>query len=246
VPHDDSHGDTAVPSTLSSTLSGDLTARSRRRARVLLLSACGAGLVGLALPGGQQATTGVTLSASTSSSPTVLGTEPAVRHGVVTVAPRPAPARATRSRSAATKRTTPAKPRRKTARWVAPSGAGIVSPYGMRWGRMHKGIDFGARYGAPIRAVGDGVVVGSGYLSSESGYGLITLIRHSNGVVTAYAHQSKSFVEVGDRVTAGERIGLVGSSGHSTGPHLHFEVRMSTHGGQVNPRTWLREHGVFV
>jgi murein DD-endopeptidase MepM/ murein hydrolase activator NlpD len=136
--------------------------------------------------------------------------------------------------------------RRHVVRWVAPNGGPVVSPFGMRWGRLHKGLDFGAGYGSPIAAAGDGVVVGSGYLSGESGYGLITIIRHSNGYYTAYAHQSRSFVHSGERVNAGETIGLVGSTGHSTGPHLHFEVRTYEGGGQINPRPWLREHGVYV
>jgi murein DD-endopeptidase MepM/ murein hydrolase activator NlpD len=116
----------------------------------------------------------------------------------------------------------------------------------MRWGRMHKGIDFGAGSGAPIRAIGDGVVIGAGYQGEESGYGQITLIRHSNGMVSAYAHQSGMLVHAGERVSAGELIGYVGSTGHVTGPHLHFEIRTEAHGGQVNPRSWLAQHGVFV
>ena len=132
------------------------------------------------------------------------------------------------------------------AHWERPSVAGIVSPYGPRWGGFHRGLDFGAGYGAPIHVVGDGVVIDSGYLSGESGYGQITLVRHSDGFVTAYAHQSRSFVHPGQQVKAGEVIGLVGSTGHSTGPHLHFEVRTAEHGGQINPAPWLRAHGVSV
>jgi murein DD-endopeptidase MepM/ murein hydrolase activator NlpD len=127
-------------------------------------------------------------------------------------------------------------------RWVRPSGAGVVSGYGMRWGRMHKGIDFGAHYGSPIRAIGDGVVVGAGYLGDEGGYGQITIIRHPGGLYSAYAHQSRMAVHAGEHVKAGEVIGYVGSTGHSTGPHLHFEIRHSAHGGQINPLKWLRAH----
>jgi murein DD-endopeptidase MepM/ murein hydrolase activator NlpD len=130
--------------------------------------------------------------------------------------------------------------------WVAPSGAGVVSPFGMRWGRMHKGVDFGARYGAPISAIGDGVVIGAGYQSGESGYGQITIIAHPDGYYSAYAHQSSYLVHEGEHVVTGEVIGYVGATGEVTGPHLHFEIRTAPHGGQVNPRTWLREHGVDV
>jgi murein DD-endopeptidase MepM/ murein hydrolase activator NlpD len=114
----------------------------------------------------------------------------------------------------------------------------------MRWGRMHEGIDFGAHTGAPIHAVGDGVVIGAGYLPQEGGYGQIVLIRHKGGVVTAYAHMSKVLTHAGERVHAGDLIGRVGSTGHVTGPHLHFEVRLG--GTHVDPRRWLRRHGVYV
>jgi len=221
---------------------------SPRLVRGLLIGACGAGLLGLGLPGSSPSVQALRVSSAASS--TVL-VEPAALHAPRYRISRVSGQHASRSRALPAKR--PAKPATRAATkparsggWARPSYAGVVSPYGMRWGRMHKGLDFGASYGAPIRAAGDGVVVGSGYLGEESGYGLITLIRHSNGVVTAYAHQSRSLVHSGERVTAGETIGLVGSSGHSTGAHLHFEVRMSLHGGQVNPRTWLAKHGVFV
>jgi murein DD-endopeptidase MepM/ murein hydrolase activator NlpD len=217
--------------------------RSPLLARTVLLGACAAGLVGLAVPG-HSAPERVTLSASSSSTSTLVGlTEPAARHGLA--APR-ATVRATRTRALPTKtvavRKKPAVKR--ISGWVRPSYAGVISPFGMRWGRMHKGIDFGDSYGAPIRAIGDGVVVGAGYQSGESGYGQITIIRHSNGMYSAYAHQSSYFVHVGERVEAGELIGRVGTTGHVTGPHLHFEIRTAPHGGQVNPLKWLRAHGV--
>ena len=224
-------------------LPADPTARSRRAARFLLLAACAAGLVGLALPGGP-APARVSLAAATASAPTVVVPEPAVRHGVAAAPARPVQ-RASRSRAAAPKRKATA-PRRNVVRWVGPSGAPVGGPFGIPGGPAHKGSDLGAHYGAPIRAIGDGVVVGAGYLAEESGYGQITLIRHSNGVVSAYAHQSRMLVHAGEHVTAGEVIGYVGATGHVTGPHLHFEIRMSTHGGQVDPRAWLRKHGVYV
>jgi murein DD-endopeptidase MepM/ murein hydrolase activator NlpD len=164
--------------------------------------------------------------------------EPRAPHTIAPAAPVLAH-RASRSRTVV-----PAKKR--VAAWVRPSSAGIVSPFGMRWGRLHKGVDFGAHYGAPIYAIGDGVVVGTGYQSGESGYGQITIIRHRNGYYSAYAHQSSYLVHVGEHVTAGEVIGHVGSTGNVTGPHLHFEIRTVEHGGQVNPVPWLRAHGVRV
>jgi murein DD-endopeptidase MepM/ murein hydrolase activator NlpD len=148
----------------------------------------------------------------------------------------------------------PATPVRRTVRaarsrslgshWARPVSAGMNSPYGPRWGGWHPGIDFAAHYGAPIHVVADGTVVGAGYLSGEGGYGQIVLVRHKGGVVTAYAHMSKVLVHAGERVRAGETIGKVGATGHVTGPHLHFEVRIG--GRKVNPVPWLRRHGVRV
>jgi murein DD-endopeptidase MepM/ murein hydrolase activator NlpD len=99
---------------------------------------------------------------------------------------------------------------------------------------FHPGIDFGAAIGTPIHAAGDGAVV---YAGVESGYGNYTCINHGGGIATCYAHQSVILVKVGDQVKRGQVIGLVGSTGYSTGPHLHFEVRIN---GQVtNPLPWL-------
>jgi murein DD-endopeptidase MepM/ murein hydrolase activator NlpD len=99
---------------------------------------------------------------------------------------------------------------------------------------FHPGIDFGAPTGTPIHAAGDGIVV---YAGVESGYGNYTCINHGNGIATCYGHQSVLMVKVGDQVKRGQVIGLVGSTGYSTGPHLHFEVRIN---GQVtDPLPWL-------
>ena len=231
------------------------TPRSPRLVRGLLVGAVGASLLGLALTGGSPTSTLTATSTASSSTLEVLYADP-VAPRVIALPSAPAPARvvvrSSRSRAAAPKVTAPAKKAAAkkrlafTSGWVRPSYASIVSPYGPRWGSFHKGIDFGAGYGDPIRAAGDGVVVGAGYQSGESGYGLITIIRHSNGYYSAYAHQSSDVVSVGDRVSAGEVIGYVGSTGHSTGAHLHFEIRTEEHGGQVNPATWLRNHGVNI
>ncbi len=230
-------------------------ARSPRLVRALLIGACGLGLAGVGLTAPSTAPTGTTeIALSSAASATLLAD--VLPHGapqlVVTArAAKPAARapRASRSRPAPTKHKPAASTGKKASfsgGWARPSYASIVSPYGPRWGRMHKGVDFGASYGAPIRAVGDGIVVGTGYQGSESGYGLITIVRHSNGYYSAYAHQSSSSVRTGEKVHAGETIGYVGSTGHSTGPHLHLEIRTSMHGGQINPVTWLRKHGVNV
>ena len=210
--------DTAVPP----------RARSPLAARALLLAALCAGLGGLALPSGP--TTPLTAAAALQERPERLVLTP--------VAAAPQPLLVVRHATRATRS------RRLAPRWVRPVAAGIVSPYGWRWGRPHEGVDFGAHYGAPIHAVGDGVVIGAGYLADEGGYGQIVLVRHAGGVITAYAHMSRVLVRSGERVHAGDLLGRVGSTGHVTGPHLHFEVRIG--GAKVNPVPWLRRHGVRV
>jgi murein DD-endopeptidase MepM/ murein hydrolase activator NlpD len=96
--------------------------------------------------------------------------------------------------------------------------------------QMHYGVDIGAAYGTPIRAAGDGKVVLVGY---QRGYGNHLIIDHGGGVATHYAHCSRFAVSAGDIVKAGQVIAYVGSTGYSTGPHLHFEVLV--HGVAVNP-----------
>jgi len=115
-----------------------------------------------------------------------------------------------------------------------PVSAPITSPFGWRWGRMHEGVDLGAAYGTPIAAAGSGTVIYAGWLG---GYGNLTVIDHGGGLATAYGHQSRIAVSVGQQVTRGETIGYVGSTGHSTGPHLHFEVRVN--GQPVDPLGYL-------
>lgn len=100
------------------------------------------------------------------------------------------------------------------------------------FGRMHKGVDFAASAGTPIYAAGEGVVQFVGW---KSGYGRFVLIKHRNGLSTAYAHASKfaNNLKVGSKVKQGDIIAYVGSTGHATGPHLHYEVHVN--GKQVNP-----------
>jgi murein DD-endopeptidase MepM/ murein hydrolase activator NlpD len=99
----------------------------------------------------------------------------------------------------------------------------LTSVFGMRWGALHAGIDVGAPTGTPIYASSDGTVIFSG---SQGGYGNIVIIDHGYGFHTAYAHMSRTVAVNGSRVLRGELIGLVGSTGNSTGPHLHFETRV--------------------
>jgi murein DD-endopeptidase MepM/ murein hydrolase activator NlpD len=125
---------------------------------------------------------------------------------------------------------------------ATPSAAGLIwpvqgtltSPYGMRWGRMHEGIDIGAPMGTPIYAAAGGTVIYAGW---EGGYGNLIVIDHGNGLATAYGHQSQLAASSGQTVGRGQLIGYIGSTGHSTGPHLHFEVRVN--GTPVDPLSYL-------
>jgi len=116
-------------------------------------------------------------------------------------------------------------------------GYAVNSPFGLRKlaierkARAHKGVDIAAPQGTTVFTAAEGVVVRAGY--QASGYGNFIEVRHPNGLSTVYGHLSRIDVAKGQAVTVGERIGLVGSTGYSTGPHLHFEVRRG--GGQVNP-----------
>ena len=117
---------------------------------------------------------------------------------------------------------------------IWPVSGPITSPFGERWGRMHEGIDVAGASGTPIRAAAGGTVI---YASWMEGYGNLVVIDHGDSLATAYAHQSQLAVSVGAEVTQGQVIGYVGSTGHSTGPHLHFEVRVN--GQPVDPLGYL-------
>ncbi|GAA2031164.1 hypothetical protein GCM10009779_15180 [Polymorphospora rubra] len=128
------------------------------------------------------------------------------------------------------------------ADWVNPMpGAATTSCYGQRWGTLHAGIDLAEPANTPIHAAGAGTVTIVGW--AYAGYGISVVIDHGNNVFTHYAHQNRTAVEVGQRVNAGQVIGYEGSTGDSTGPHLHFEVHLGMW-NQVDPAPWMRERGV--
>ena len=124
--------------------------------------------------------------------------------------------------------------------WPAPGYSTITSPFGMRLHpvlkvyRMHTGVDIGMNTGADIVAANDGVVTSSVY---TSGYGNMIMIDHGGGVCTVYGHGSKLIAKTGDEVKRGDVIMLAGSTGWSTGPHLHFEVRLN--GEYVDPLPYI-------
>jgi len=119
-------------------------------------------------------------------------------------------------------------------RW--PARGVLTSGYGWRWGRMHRGIDIGAPTGTPVVAAAAGEVVFAGW--NSGGYGNLVEIRHPNGSMTRYAHNSRLLVRRGQQVEQGQQISAVGSTGYSTGPHLHFEVHAPNQGA-VNPIAYL-------
>jgi len=126
-------------------------------------------------------------------------------------------------------------------RWPTDGGY-VSSPFGHRISPFdgsdgyHFGVDIANHLGASVRASADGIVT---YAGPRYGYGFLVEIDHGGGLKTRYGHNSKILVKVGQRVAAGEQIAAVGSTGHSTGPHIHFEV---LHGGRaVNPMPYLRQ-----
>ena len=130
-----------------------------------------------------------------------------------------------------------------TATVVVRSGSGAVawpvsgpvtSGFGIRWGRMHEGIDIAVAEGTPVRAAAAGTVIYAGWMG---GYGNLVVVDHGNGLSTAYAHKSSLGVGVGQSVAAGEVVSYSGNTGNSTGPHVHFEVRVN--GAAVDPLGYL-------
>ncbi len=118
--------------------------------------------------------------------------------------------------------------------FIWPVNGTVVSGFGMRWGRLHEGIDITASSGTPIWAAASGTVIHAGWLG---GYGNLVVVDHGDGLATAYAHASAILVGVGQEVSQGETVSLVGSTGNSSGPHLHFEVRVN--GVAVDPLLYL-------
>ncbi|MFC0812686.1 DUF5930 domain-containing protein [Paracoccus panacisoli] len=111
----------------------------------------------------------------------------------------------------------------------------FTSPFGKRWGRAHEGIDLAGPVGTPIYATGDGVVIFAGW---QRGYGNVIKIKHAIGTETRYGHLSKIRVKAGQQVSRNSLIGDMGNTGRSTGPHLHYEVRVD--GKAVNPMSFIK------
>jgi murein DD-endopeptidase MepM/ murein hydrolase activator NlpD len=123
---------------------------------------------------------------------------------------------------------------------AAPVAGAVTSGFGPRMHpsfetvRMHTGVDFAASTGTPVKAADDGVVAVAG---TRGGYGTTVILDHNNGLATLYGHLSRLAVGEGAKVARGQVIGYAGSTGYSTGPHLHFEVRVN--GNPVDPMRYL-------
>ena len=118
--------------------------------------------------------------------------------------------------------------------FITPVAGTLTSPYGYRSSGFHTGIDLATDSGTPIAAAAAGTVSFAGW---SGGYGNLVIIDHGDGYQTYYAHCSAIYVQVGQSVSAGTTISAVGSTGNSTGPHLHFEVRIN--GSTVNPQNYI-------
>ncbi len=126
------------------------------------------------------------------------------------------------------------------AGYIWPAKGEFTSPYGPRWGRMHRGIDVAAATGTPVVAAAPGVVSEVGW--DGYGYGNYVEITHPDGAVTLYGHNDRVLVRQGQAVAQGEQISEMGSTGRSTGPHVHFEIHPNG-GGAVNPMAYLDRQG---
>ncbi len=127
-------------------------------------------------------------------------------------------------------------PSTSTLAYTWPAKGTLTSGFGMRWGRPHRGIDIANSTGTPVVASAEGTIEKAGW--NKGGYGILVEIRHPDGSMTRYAHNSKLLVQPGQQVNQGETIALMGSTGFSTGPHTHFEIHKSGKGA-VNPIAML-------
>ncbi len=126
--------------------------------------------------------------------------------------------------------------------WLLPlHGYEFSAPYGVRWGKVHPGIDLAAKEGTEYKAVHGGTVTLAGWYG---GYGYAVIVDHGDGIQTIYGHSSQLMVKAGQQVDAGTTLGLVGDTGHSYGSHLHLEIHLD--GNTLDPITFLRDRGVDI
>ncbi|HZG36602.1 MAG TPA: peptidoglycan DD-metalloendopeptidase family protein [Gaiellaceae bacterium] len=145
-----------------------------------------------------------------------------------------AAARAAAARFAPRSASAPPPQAASSAGFVWPVHGVVTSGFGWRWGRMHEGIDIAVGNGTPVVSSASGTVIIAGWMG---GYGNLVVVDHGNGISTAYGHNTSVTVGVGQHVAQGQLIAYSGNTGHSTGPHVHFEVRVN--GGAVDPFGYL-------
>jgi murein DD-endopeptidase MepM/ murein hydrolase activator NlpD len=138
------------------------------------------------------------------------------------------------AQAAATPSTAPADSSPSASGFIWPVSGPVTSGYGYRWGRLHEGIDIAVPSGTAVHASASGTVIVAGWVG---GYGNLVVVDHGGGIATAYGHNTSVAVGVGQAVAQGQVIAYSGSTGHSTGPHVHFEVRIN--GGAVDPLGYL-------
>lgn len=129
---------------------------------------------------------------------------------------------------------------------VRPVNGRLTSYFGPRWGAEHNGIDFGDPIGAPVFAVTDGTVIETG---PATGFGLWVRVQQDDGTIGVFGHVNEILVHPGQEVRAGDTIATVGNRGQSTGPHLHYEVRVpdgSLYGAPIDPHPWLAARGIHL
>jgi murein DD-endopeptidase MepM/ murein hydrolase activator NlpD len=143
------------------------------------------------------------------------------------------------SRASRAQRRTGVSDPRALPEWIKPAVGPLSSGFAARWGTFHYGDDIAAAYGSTVRAASAGTIIRAGWYG---GYGMVVIIDHGNGITTRYGHNSSLLVSVGEKVDVGTPIAHVGSTGDSTGPHCHFEVREND--VPVDPTPWMLEHGV--
>ncbi|WP_069169843.1 M23 family metallopeptidase [Streptomyces griseus] len=191
---------------------------------------------GMKLTLGAEAPAPATKAAPTKAAPTKAEPAPKAAAPAGKTAAVPAAADSTAAASNSSGYTTPVAGANVTTQYRA-SGSSWASGY-------HTGSDFQAASGTSVRSIGPGTVVSAGWSGS---YGNEVVIQHSDGMYSQYAHLSSLDVSAGQTVTGGQQIGLSGSTGNSTGPHLHFEVRTGpSYGSDVDPIAYLRSHGVSI
>ncbi|MEU5723129.1 M23 family metallopeptidase [Micromonospora sp. NPDC047738] len=126
--------------------------------------------------------------------------------------------------------------------WLLPlHGYDFNAPYGVRWGKLHTGIDLVAPEGTPYTAIHSGTVTKAGWFG---GYGYAVIVQHPDGSEAIYGHSSEVSVKEGQQVKAGDQLGLVGNTGHSYGSHLHLEIHVN--GQPQDPVPWLMKRGVDI